>query len=665
MKFRWSPRLIRVTLGLLLVAATVSERLWHSSKTNPIERDSFISQLDNFIYDSRLSVGAPAENPRFDSHVVIVDIDEASLASVGRWPWSRTQVAKLIGTIGQAKPSVIGTDIVFAEPQPDDLLLKAELEKYPSVLGYYFSNDLKTGQVGKLPSASFSAETARGATKWKSFAANTAVFEQQAAGFFNPVVDSDGKVRRLPLLAEFEGQIYDSFAVAVLRMHFASISSVASPLSISSDRLGWAKTSIPMSQSYTALVPFSQRSGVASSPSVGRFKYLSAAAVLDGRVSADEMTNKIVLLGTSAIGITDLRATPVNQVLPGVETHATLISGALNGQVKQQPINANEMSAILLTLGGGLIATLLAFAGPSGILFLSFVVLVSLFAGFSSAFSYMGWWLPSASAYLLLLSLAGANLILGFWVEGRARRAMQSLFGEYVPAHLVDQMSRQPKEFANMASENRELSIMFADIRGFTRIAEGMEPEQLRSFINEYLTTMTDVIHQHGGTVDKYIGDAIMAFWGAPLADAHHADHAVAAGLQMLQETERLSIAFERKGLPALAIGIGINTGVVCVGDMGSKLRRAYTVLGDAVNLAARFEAMTKTFSVPIILGETTTQQLAHTKFVSLGSAAVQGRTDPVNIFTAAEFSSLITQTIPQLNLNLNQIPDALQSTRV
>jgi adenylate cyclase len=663
MNLQWSPRLIRVLLGLLLVAATVSERLWQANNTQGIDRNSFVSQLDNFIYDSRLSVGAPPENPQFDRDVVIVDIDEASLATIGRWPWSRSQVAKLIDRVGQAKPTVIGTDIVFAEPQPDDALLKASLDKYPTVLGYYFSNDLKTGRIGTLPNASFSANVAKGATRWKSYAASTAIFENQAAGFFNPVVDADGKVRRLPLLAEFEGQIYDSFVVAVLRKHLSGASSEASPLSISGDRLRWAKLSIPISQSYTALVPFNQRNGVSSNPRVARFKYLSAAAVLEGRVPAADIANKIVLIGTSAIGITDLRATPVNQVLPGVETHATLISGVLNGQVKQQPPDANEMSAVVLAVAGALVATLLAFAGPSGILFLSFVVLISLFASFSSAFSYMGWWLPSASAYLLLLSLAGANLILGFWVEGRARRAMQSLFGEYVPAHLVDQMSRQPKLFANMASENRELSIMFADIRGFTRIAEGMEPEQLRSFINEYLTTMTDVIHQHGGTVDKYIGDAIMAFWGAPLSDPHHADHAVAAALQMLQETERLSVAYERKGLPALAIGIGINTGVVCVGDMGSKLRRAYTVLGDAVNLAARFEAMTKIFSVPLILGETTTQQLAHTRYVSLGSAAVLGRTDPVNIFTAAEFSSLITQTIPQMNLNLT--PHATQSSRV
>jgi adenylate cyclase len=209
---------------------------------------------------------------------------------------------------------------------------------------------------------------------------------------------------------------------------------------------------------------------------------------------------------------------------------------------------------------------------------------------------------------------------------------------------LVDQMSREPQKFAAMNSENRELTMLFADVRGFTRIAESMSPELLHEFINDYLTTMTDVIHRHGGTVDKYIGDAIMAFWGAPLSDPLHAEHAVAAALEMLQEAKQLSVAFERKGLPPLVIGVGVNTGVVCVGDMGSKSRRAYTVLGDAVNLASRFETMTKTFSVPLILGETTASKLAPDEVVSLGQAAVQGRADFVTIFTATQFSSIEQQ---------------------
>jgi adenylate cyclase len=638
----WSSRLSRFLLGAVVVLGLSGERLWQAQTGHA----TLLDQLDNFIYDSRLRLSAVDDVPTFDPNVVIVDIDEVSLAKMGRWPWSRTQVAQLIEKIGEAKPAVIGTDIVFAESQSDDAQLSAALKKVPTVLGYYFSNDNATGTVGKLPEPSFSSLDVKGATRWKGFAANAVEFAGNSAGFFNPIIDSDGKVRRLPLVAEYQGQIYDSFAVAVLRKYFSN-----SPLSIQNDRFAWASStkffSIPFSQSLTALIPFESRSGVSAEPSKGRFRYVSAAHVLDQSIPKEAFSNKVVLVGTSAIGIADLRATPVNQVLPGVESHATLISGVLNRHVNQEPANAQEMAAIALLVGGLVLAGLLAMAGPSGVLIIGTLAVLGTLAMFSATFSYLGWWLPSASAYVLLLSLFALNLLLGYWGEGRVRRAMQSLFGEYVPPHLVDQMSREPQRFSGMLSENKELTVLFADVRGFTRIAETMQPTQLREFINEYLTAMTDVIHRHGGTVDKYIGDAIMAFWGAPLADDLHADNAVAAALQMLQEAERLSVTFELRGLPPLAIGIGINTGVVCVGDMGSKSRRAYTVLGDAVNLAARFEAMTKNFTVPLVLGTATVAKLTRSIVVSLGSVAVQGRNEPVEIFTVAEFSNLVTNTIP------------------
>jgi adenylate cyclase len=650
MFMRWiGSRWFRILLGLSLVFAVTLERVSHTQSG----QSSFIDQLDYFIYDSRLRLAESRRGESLDSTVVIVDIDETSLASLGRWPWPRTQIAALIEKINQAKPAVIATDIVFAEPSADDTRLRAAFEQAPMVLGFYFGQEKdqagSQASVGHLPATSFSASDMKGATQWQSYAANTKAFEGLSAGFFNPVIDSDGKVRRLPIFAEYQGQVYDSFAVAVLRKYLSN-----SALSVQQDRLSFvgtemgtevSKIQLPLSQSFTALVPFQKRNGV--SPENARFRYISAASILAGKVDVNWLANKIVLLGTSAIGIADLRSTPVNQVLPGVETHATLIAGALAKEVKQQPVHSQEMAVILLGAVGTCLALLFAFTGASGLVFMGFVGVITLATLFSGSYAYFGWWLPSASAYLLVVGLAALNLLLGYWGEGRARKAMEHLFGEYVPPHLVDQMSREPQRFVAMRSENRELTMLFADVRGFTRIAETMSPEVLREFINEYLTTMTDVIHQHGGTVDKYIGDAIMAFWGAPLGDLQHADHAVTAALQMLQEAERLSIAFERKGLPALAIGIGVNTGTVCVGDMGSKSRRAYTVLGDAVNLAARFETMTKIYSVPLILGETTATRLAQTPVVSLGKAAVQGRSDPVTIYTASQFSSLVIDTVP------------------
>jgi adenylate cyclase len=636
-----ASRWFRIVIGLALVAGISSERLLYSQSG----QSSLIEQLDFFVYDSRLNLSDNTRTKTSDAEIVIVDIDEASLAKVGRWPWKRSQIASLVTKINSARPAVIATDIVFAEPSSDDAMLRSAFEQAPMVLGYYFGHATAIASVGELPPASFSATDMKGATQWQTYAANAKSFDGLSAGFFNPVIDSDGRVRRLPVFAEFEGKIYDSFVVAILKKYLGN-----SALSVQQDRLVWMAnsaqksqpTQLPLSQSFTALVPFQNRNGV--TPNSSRFQYISAAAVIDNKVDQALFANKIVLVGTSAIGIADLRSTPVNQVLPGVETHATLIAGVLANQVKQQPANSFEMAAILLAAIGTCLAVLFAYVGATGLVFMGFTGVIALITLFSASYTSFGWWLPSASAHLMVVGLVLANLLLGYWGEGRARKAMQNLFGEYVPAHLVEQMSREPQKFSAMNSENRELTMLFADVRGFTRIAEGMSPELLHEFINEYLTAMTDVIHRHGGTVDKYIGDAIMAFWGAPLNDAQHAEHAVAAALEMLQEAKRLSVSFERKGLPPLLIGVGVNTGIVCVGDMGSKSRRAYTVLGDAVNLASRFETMTKTYSVPLILGESTALKLAPADVVSLGKAKVQGRADAVTIFTAVQFSSIEQQ---------------------
>jgi adenylate cyclase len=239
--------------------------------------------------------------------------------------------------------------------------------------------------------------------------------------------------------------------------------------------------------------------------------------------------------------------------------------------------------------------------------------------------------LPVAGMLLLVMVQAVLNLVTGYVMEGRSRRAMLALFGEYVAPQLVERMARDPRS-VRIDSGDKELTILFADIRGFTRMAETMRPEQLREYLNRFLTAMTDVIHRHHGTVDKYIGDAVMAFWGAPIDDPDHADHAVAAALDMQREVARLSDAFAREGLPTLAVGIGLNTGLVRVGDMGSRARRAYTVIGDAVNLAARLEALTKHVDAAgIVAGDATRRAARAHRFESLGLHAVPGRQEPVH----------------------------------
>jgi len=593
--------------------------------------------LDRLLYDARVrGQTAPAED-----RVVIVDIDERSLAKVGRWPWPRETVGELIGRLSDAGSSAIGVDIVFAEPQREpgqDASLARQLQGRPVVLGYYFTSDRGGQRSGQLPAPVMDAlalpDSGHRVTSWTGYGANQPGLQHSAAagGFFNPIVDEDGVVRALPLLAEFDGALYESLVVALLRRHLD-----AGNLRLGSDALvlkgSRGTATIPLSDGLSAMVPFARLEGDAAD---SRIRSLAAVDVLQGRVPADALRGRIVLIGTSAPGLTDLRATPLRAAFPGVEVHAALLSGALGGaqpMIRERSEFSTTVGVLAAAAAGLGLAFGLPMVGAVGAVVFSVVAAVGIWLTGSIAWSNFGLVVPVAAGLMLVALLTLLNLAAGYFVEGRARRAVAVLFGEYVSPALVERMMRDPRRFAATGSENRELTILFVDIRGFTRIAETMQPEPLREYINAFLTAMTDVVHRYGGTVDKYIGDAVMAFWGAPIEDPQHADHAVAAALAMLEEVTRLNQSFEARGLPLIRIGVGINTGVVRVGDMGSRVRRSYTVIGDAVNLASRFESLTKQFDAPIIVGESTVQQARGHCFSELGRASVVGRTEAVRIF--------------------------------
>ncbi len=533
--------------------------------------------------------------------MLIVDIDERSLREQGRWPWSRETLGRIVQTVGRdGGARAIGFDMVFAEPDAaqDPPLMRLSV------------------------------------TSWNGYGANVVPLARvaRAAGFFNPVVDRDGVVRSLPLLAEYKGQLYESLAVATLRIYFGNAPLTLRGEGLHADSLGFGPAGeharIPISEGTTALVPFQGRGGAASS----RFRYVSATDVLEGRVEPRVFRDRIVLIGTSAPGLTDLRATPVSEVYPGVEIHASLIAGALEGTIRTRPVEAPLFSAGAIALVGGVAAAAMAGAGVVGIAAVTLLGLSTLLAWNAIAYSHFGWVVPLASGVLALVALAVTNLVAGYVTEGRSRRAVIGLFGQYVAPQLVERMAHDPDNYP-LESQNKELTILFADIRGFTRMAESMDPQQLRDYLNRFLTAMTEVIHAYNGTVDKYIGDAVMAFWGAPVDDPQHADHAVAAAIAMQREVERLNREFEALGWPRLAVGIGINTGVVRVGDMGSKLRRAYTVIGDAVNLASRLEGLSKKYELPIVIGDATRHAVRGIALQFVAQSEVHGRSEPVGVW--------------------------------
>jgi len=659
--------LARIVLGLAVLALFVG----HAAKFYQFE---LVNRLDHIIYDARLRFTMPGG---VDERIVILDIDEKSLAApeLGRWPWGRDKVAALVDKLfDKYGIAALGFDVVNAEPDASsglpvlerladgelkgnaefqaalarlrpaldhDARFARAIKGRPVVLGYYFTSEAEAQSReahGAIPAPVLPAGTFAGRTipftSWAGYGGNLPAFQAAAAaaGHFNPVVDEDGVVRRVPMLAEYQGRYYEPLALAVVRMllDFPPVEPGYPPdrfMSRTYSGLEWlavGKLRVPVDENAAALVPFR---GDARS-----FPYLSLVDVFLDRVPAERLRGRIALVGTSAPGLVDLRATPVNRAYPGVEVHANLIAGMLDGTIKGRPAYVLGAEVVLLLAGGLALAVLLPLLSPLRATLAAGAALAG-YAGLN-----LGVWqtadiaLPLASSLLMTVAMFALNMSYGYFVESRAKRQFTELFGQYVPPELVDQMARDPGKYS-MEGRSEELTVLFSDIRGFTSIAEGMEPKELSQLLNEYLTEMTRVIGEHRGTLDKYIGDAIMAFWGAPVAEPRHAERAVAAAVAMQAALGPLNERFRARGWPELRIGIGINTGPMRVGDMGSRSRKAYTVLGDAVNLASRLEGLTKQYGVGIIVGEATRQAVGGTVFRELDRVRVKGKDAPTAIY--------------------------------
>ncbi len=639
--------------------------LLHVSGVLPL---GFVNKLENFSYDLRLNLFAPRG---IDTRIVIVDIDEKSLNEQGRWPWGRNKLAAMVDTLfDHYHIDTLGFDVVFAERDEssglknlqqiqqtylhDDAALASAIEKVKPqldydqifadslkgrkvVLGYYFDQGKDASHIGQLPhpvlqatdlqNKHVHAETARG------YGANLPVLQQQAltAGHFNPQPDKDGITRRVAVLTEYQGGYYDALAVAVAKTHLnqAKLQPQFARIGVSRrysglESFGLAGKKIPVDEHVTALIPY--RGGQ------GSFTYFSASDVLNQKASAAALQGKIVLMGTTAPGLMDLRATPVQSVYPGVEVHANLIAGILDNNIKVRPAYMMGGELIMVLLAGFLLLTLLYRLNPVQ----ATVTTLLLLAGISGLslllWKFANLVLPLAASMVMIGLLYILNMSYGFFVESQGKRQLARVFGQYVPQELVAEMAENP-ESVNLAGESREMTVLFCDIRGFTTISEQMDPAQLSQMMSECLTPLTQIIHQNRGTIDKYIGDAIMAFWGAPLPDPQHARHALQAAMQMDTALKHISEGFVIKGWPSVEMGFGLNTGNMVVGNMGSRFRMAYTVMGDAVNLGARLEGLTKLYDVNILVSESFKNQVPDFAYRYLDTVRVKGKDTPVAIY--------------------------------
>jgi adenylate cyclase len=651
---------IRMAAGLVVVLCFLLNE-------DELVQFRFIQQMELWAYDARLRLFLPKT---LDPRVVILDIDEKSLNAEGRFPWSRDKVALMVRQLfDKYAVRVVGFDIAFPEPDTSsgletldklsqnelkgdadflatlkerrasldyDQIFADEIKRHPVVLGFFLGG--KTDKAGVLP-APILTDKGISDKGWvfrhhsaTGFSGNVAKLQANAAaaGHLYPALDFDGIVRRVPMLMEYEGGYYEALALALTRTYLGNVPlkafveppHVANIASIY--RLQIGDTIVPVDDSITTLIPYRGGSGV--------YRYVSATDVIRGTLPSDELKDKIIIVGTSAQGLMDLRATPVREDYPGVEVHANLVSGFLDQTVMHKPDYLIAISVLtVLCLGIPFVILLPRLSALTSTIAMASVAIlltaVNLWSWRSQHFV-----LNIAAPIMMLALLYLLNMAWGFFMETRSRRLITGLFGTYVPKELVAEMSKNPEEYS-MSGESRDMTVLFSDVRDFTSISEGLPPEGLKDMMNAYLTEMTQVIQEKRGTIDKYIGDAIMAFWGAPLQDAEHAIHGVESALAMQKRIRGLDNDFVKRGWPILQIGVGLNNGEMSVGDMGSKFRRAYTVMGDAVNIASRLEGLTKEYGIGILVSENLVNAAQGFVYREIDLVAVKGRTAGIPIF--------------------------------
>ena len=653
----------RIALGLAVVLLLLAH------VQGDLIRIPFIDTLESIVYDARLRLTMPGT---VDPRIVILDLDEKSLAErerggEGHWPWPRDRLALLLDRLfDHYQVAVVGFDIVFSERDESsgvrvlEKLAQDELREFPQfrealekikprlnydnlfaqsmkdrsvVLGYTFvRQEQKIGAIPPpvLTQASFGASPPAFDT-YLGYTGNLPQFVQNAAsaGHFNPALDADGLTRRVPMLAQYGTGYYEPLSLAVVRLLYGSPKVVPDTSSSSGsyddlEYLKIGKYGIPVDKDGAALVPYRGKRD--------SFVYHSIVDVLNDRVPVDALRGKIVLVGTTSPGLFDLRATPVDPVYPGVEIHANMIAGIIDENIKHQPASARGAEFLLMLLLGLAMALWLPRLAPQHATLVTVTLLLlalSINVGF---FQYAHIVLPLASLLVMILMLFTLNMAYGFFVEARGRRQITGLFGQYVPPEVVVEMANDPEK-ASMEGESREMTVLFTDVRGFTTISEGLEPKALSALMNEFLTPLTEVIYRHRGTIDKYMGDCIMAFWGAPLPDGSHARNGILAGLEMQRTLKEMQDHFRSKSWPEIRIGVGLNTGRMSVGNMGSRVRLAYTVMGDAVNLASRLEGLTKEYGTDIIVGEETRNAVPDVVFREIDLVRVKGKDTAVAIF--------------------------------
>ncbi|WP_457749056.1 CHASE2 domain-containing protein [Sulfurimonas sp.] len=588
-----------------------------------------------------------------DSDIVIVDIDEKSLRQLGQWPWSRDKVAQILQNLSNNGAAIIGLDVVFAEAdnsspkyilkklgitnikaQDYDKILADTIAKTPTIVGYVFAlsdDGLQQNKYPKNNTIFIEKNKPKKSFLIKPYRAILNISSIQEAaygnGYFNTIPDKDGVVRSIPMIMNYNGLLYPALSLEML-------------IALSGERkvfINYYKDGVESIEIGELKIPTDRfgRMLINYRGAHSKYKYISAYDVYMNNVQPNEIKNKIILLGTSAAGLLDLRSTPFDNVYPGVEVHATAIDNILNTNFLQSPSWIVGVDTIDIFLSLAIAFTLLLI--PNALIsFFAFIL-------FIAAIFYFHYYMMIDKGLLLntlfpLLGLAVLFIVgeaINYFFETKQKEKIKRKFATKVSSAVVEELIKNSNEDTFDVKE-KEITILFSDIRDFTSISEKLNSAKaLIVLLNEYMTPMVDIITHYGGTVDKFIGDAIMAYWNAPIDIKNHPDKALEAAIEQILRLQVLNIQLTKENKPNINIGIGINTGVSVVGEMGSKGRSDYTCIGDAVNLASRAEGLCKAYGSNIILSEFTKNKLIkkHYFLRELDIVRVKGKEKPVTIY--------------------------------
>jgi len=641
----------RRSVGLLLLAILLLIRVWDP---RPLEE----LRLRSFDFFQTTSPRDSAVRP-----VVIVDIDENSLSAFGQWPWPRTILADLLTRLYEWQAAAIAFDVIFPEPDRSSLNeavkhfrdldddTRGRLLHLPSndevfaqaigrgnvVLGQAGINAFHPRSLEKPPETAFATvgpDPSPYLIAFPYILRNLPKLEQAAVGhgLISIRTERDGMVRRVPIVMQAEDKIVPALTLDLLRVATGS-----STIMIRTDESGIQSVAVPGLELPT------DRNGriwVYFGPH-DKARFVSAKDVVEGNVAPERFAGKLVLVGTSAIGLLDVKTTPVLSAMPGVEVHAQLLEAALTNSLLVAPSYAIVVEMIGALIGGVVLA-LLAPAASVLMLFASAALAAAAFVAASwILFSRYQMLFDATFPLIATLSVYMSMVLMGYFREQLDRRRIRSAFAQYLSPTLVEQLANSPQRLV-LGGEERVITVLFSDVRGFTTIAETYKdnPHGLTTLMNRFLTPLTNAIMARNGTIDKYMGDAVMAFWNAPLDDPAHESDACHAALDMLERVDALNQEREREASTSgtrfvpIKIGIGINTGRCTVGNMGSDLRFQYTVMGDSVNLASRLEGQTKAYGLPILIGSRTAAAVAEQfALLEIDSIRVKGKTEAEVIY--------------------------------